>query len=266
MSGGINYLIRPAKNIKRKIFVETLQYLRKAGYDVSDYHYLGFGGHYYVDFILFHNLLSIKKMTCLEKKPFLKDRMEFNKPFEFITLKMKSLTQFIPTINSDEKYLIWADYENKLDDEIIGNIQSLISTLKNGSILIFTVNSDLREPNADYLNSREIEDLRNKQRLFLKEKIEDSLSPHCGTITMADLKSQKLPQLYAKTIKNAIDDSFGGRLGDEFYGLFNYVYRDGAKMLTFGGIIDKKGKRAMITNALKKLDYINYDIIYLSKI
>ncbi len=257
----LNYLIRPSKHIERKIFIETLQHLSKASYDISDYHYLGFGSYYYVDFILFHNLLLIKKMTCLENDQSLKARMKFNKPFKFITLKMNDLTQFIPTIEKNEKYLIWADYEKKLDANIIENTQSLISTLKNGSIFILTVNSDLRELGTNYLTKELIERVRDMQRNGLKEKIESSLNPHCGEVTISDLKPQKLPELFARTISNAIDDSFSGRLDDKFYRLFNYVYQDGARMLTFGGIIDKKGKEKVITSALKKLNYINYNIV-----
>lgn len=256
-----NYLIRPSKHIERKMFIETLQHLGKAGYNISDYHYLGFGSYYYVDFILFHNLLSIQKMTCLEKKISLETRMKFNKPFEFITLKMQSLTQFIPNINKDEKYLIWADYTEKLNENIIEDIQSLINTLKNGSVFILTVNSDLREFETDYLTNEQIEDVRDIQRDNLKEKIESSLKPHCGEVTIGDLKSQKLPELFARTISNAIDDSFSGRLDDKFYRLFNYVYQDDARMLTFGGIIDKKGKERDITKALEKLNYINRNIV-----
>ena len=255
-----NYPIRPSKHIERKIFIETLQCLGRAGYNISDYHYLGVGSYYYIDFVLFHNLLSIKKMTCLEKEPSLKARMKFNKPFQFITLKMNDLTHFIPTLKKDEKYLIWADYEQKLDARILEDIRSLVSTLKNGSIFIVTVNSDLREVKADYLPDEQVEELRNMQRDNFKKIIESSLKPHCGKVAMSDLKPQKLPELFARTISNAIDDSFSGRLGDKFHRLFNYVYQDGAKMLTFGGIIDKKEKEEIITGVLKKLNYINYNI------
>jgi len=256
-----NYLIRPSKHIERKMFIETLQHLGKARYNISDYHYLGFGSYYYVDFILFHKLLSIQKMTCLEKKTSLETRMKFNKPFEFITLKMQSLTQFIPNINKNEKYLIWADYTEKLNENIIEDIQSLINTLKNGSILIFTVNSDLGELKIDYLENEQVESLRNQQRENLKKYIEDRLKPHCGNVTINDLTAQKLPELYARTIDNTINDSFSGRLKDKFYRLFNYVYKDDARMLTFGGVIDEKGKEKAISEALKKLNYINDDVV-----
>ena len=51
----VNYSLRPAKQVERKVLVELLHQVSTAmpGYDVRNYTYVGFGSVYYTDFILF---------------------------------------------------------------------------------------------------------------------------------------------------------------------------------------------------------------------
>ena len=73
-----NYSLRPSKQVERKIMIEVLLRLSKAGYTISDYRYLGFGSPYYVDFVMFHKYLFMKDMVCVEWGEVPK-RMKFNK-------------------------------------------------------------------------------------------------------------------------------------------------------------------------------------------
>ena len=62
-----NYLLRPSKQVERKLFIEALHRLRAAGYPIYEYTYLGLGSVFYADFILFHKYLYIDKMICAEQ-------------------------------------------------------------------------------------------------------------------------------------------------------------------------------------------------------
>ncbi len=84
-----NYLLRPSKQVERKLFIEALHHLRTAGYPVYDYTYLGLGSVFYADFVLFHKYLYIDRMVCAEKDE-IAPRMKFNKPFGFVKLVPKS--------------------------------------------------------------------------------------------------------------------------------------------------------------------------------
>jgi hypothetical protein len=75
-----DYSLRPSKQVERKAMVEVLLSLSKAGYNIPDYGYIGFGSVYYVDFIMFHKYLFINKMVCVEWGD-IERRMRFNKPF-----------------------------------------------------------------------------------------------------------------------------------------------------------------------------------------
>ena len=62
-----NYLLRPSKQVERKLFIETLHRLRDADYPICSYTYVGLGSIFYADFILFHKYLYIDRMICAER-------------------------------------------------------------------------------------------------------------------------------------------------------------------------------------------------------
>ena len=71
----INYAIRPAKCIERKMLCEAFRKLSVFG-DVKNYRYIGFGSPFFNDFYLFHKNLSINNMICIEKHEEDKERFE----------------------------------------------------------------------------------------------------------------------------------------------------------------------------------------------
>jgi hypothetical protein len=97
-----DYSLRPSKQVERKAMIEVLLNLSSAGYAISDYTYLGFGSVYYVDFVMFHKYLFIRKMVCIEWGD-VEKRMKFNKPFKFIKLKLMPLASYIPSLRPKER-------------------------------------------------------------------------------------------------------------------------------------------------------------------
>lgn len=104
----INYSLRPAKNIERKMLCETLQrlsFIQK----LEKYRYIGFGSTYFSDFNLLHRLLGISKMISIEKDKKNKDRFEFNKPFSCIEMKFGSSNEVLPMLKWKEPSIVWVD-------------------------------------------------------------------------------------------------------------------------------------------------------------
>src|SRR4051794_34072109 len=99
-----NYWLRPSKQVERKILIEKLLRLAQNGYDIPKYTYLGFGSVYYVDFIMFHKFLFIEKMECIEHGK-IPRRMRFNKPYKFITLKLRAYEEVAERIRRNTDYL-----------------------------------------------------------------------------------------------------------------------------------------------------------------
>ena len=89
----INYFLRPKKQIERKLIIETFQKISNV-VEISKYHYFGFGSIYFADFILFHKLLNIQKMTSIDDKEDDKDRFLFNKPYGFIDFQISDINDF----------------------------------------------------------------------------------------------------------------------------------------------------------------------------
>ena len=110
----INYIFRPKKQIERKILIELFQKLQNTlDINISEYQYIGLGSIYYYDFILFHKYLNIRDMISLDDEDY-PNRFEFNKPFDFITFKPKSTTNFLSENDLNKKSFIWFDYDSSL--------------------------------------------------------------------------------------------------------------------------------------------------------
>src|SRR6059058_3702099 len=80
----VYYLLRPAKNIQRKMLSEAFQRLPQLR-PLSDYEYVGLGSIYFGDFILFHRTFGFDKMTSIELDENW-TRAEFNKPYQCVTI------------------------------------------------------------------------------------------------------------------------------------------------------------------------------------
>jgi hypothetical protein len=123
-----NYGLRPCKQVERKILIEQFQRLSELGYRISDYRYVGFGSVYYVDFIMFHKYLRIRKMDCIEHSTDQR-RMRFNKPYRFITLRLRPYADAVTSIRRTIPYLVWLDYDYPMTASMLQDIDNTVSRL-----------------------------------------------------------------------------------------------------------------------------------------
>jgi hypothetical protein len=237
-----NYLLRPAKQVERKLLMEAFHRLALAGFDFREYTYVGLGSVYYADFILFHKYLYLDKMICVEKSD-IPRRMEFNKPFPWIKLRMKAVSEVIPTLKRRQPHLVWLDYDCGLDDEIIRDISGMLRVLADGSVLIITVEAEPRleaELREGDLTPSQEEDRRYQEAVrvfgrFLK-----------SGLRRRDISRRALPGTLARALRNHIFSEVSERTPQgRFVQLFNFCYSDNAQMLTIGGVVgarDIKGR------------------------
>ncbi|MEK0337376.1 MAG: hypothetical protein QQN41_08080, partial [Nitrosopumilus sp.] len=118
--GKINYLLRPKKQIERKISIEILQELQQIDHDFEDFQYIGMGSIYYYDYILFHKYLKIKKYISFDDKA-IPYRFEYNKPYDFIDFKNVHSTEFLENFTFDSNIIIWLDYDSFLNDDMFND-------------------------------------------------------------------------------------------------------------------------------------------------
>ena len=225
----IHYGLRPAKNIERKMICEAIQRLDRFR-ELQDYRYTGFGSRYFSDFIIFHKLLGIKQMMSIEKDTANKEWFEFNKPYKCITPLFDHSNNILPKIDWSPPTILWLDYDGKLEKSCFEDIDSFCSNAIPGSVLLITVNAEpSREP------------LQKRKRQFINDTGENRWP---SEFNHKDLVRTKFPKLLRKIIDNEIQEYISirnGVLADEkkirYKQLFNFLYEDGAQMVTMGGII-----------------------------
>lgn len=233
----INYSIRPAKCIERKMLCESFRRLSIFG-KVESYSYVGFGSTYFSDFSLFHRALNINNMISIERDEKQKDRFEFNRPFRCINMEYGSSNVVLEGINFEVRSILWLDYDGRLDKEVLLDINSFCSKAAPGSVIVISVNA---EPEKD---------IDNRPQL-LREAVGNNRIPE-GMLEK-DLLLWGTAKVCRKIIYNEIKQILDGRNGVRPKGskicykqLFNFHYADGAKMLTTGGLIYDEGQSALV--------------------
>lgn len=231
-----SYLLRPSKQVERKLMIEALHWLSAGGFHFREYRYLGLGSVYYADFLLFHRYLYLHKMTCVEAAP-IPRRMEFNRPLKCIELKMGLLSEYLPQLRREEKHFAWLDYDSGVSFEMLADVAGIVQVVAEESIVVIT--ADARPKLPDSL-SGEWDDLNESGRAKrLLAHYREVLGPG---IAPGMLSKAEFPGLVAKTLRSRLEGAARAR-GLLFFHLFNFSYADGAPMISVGGILGDKVTR-----------------------
>ncbi len=251
-----NYALRPSKQVERKLLIEALLKLAAFDYNIPEYTYLGFGSVYYADFQVFNRYLYIDKMICVEGGDIPK-RMEFNKPFGAIDLRLEMLSDVIPTLDRSIQYLAWPDYDVPLARTVLDDIRGLVSILAPGSVLLVTVDADARVRLEHPLDNRTGQEIRAERVEMINQDLGAFLD---RPFKLAEFDNASLPAVFAGTMLNVINDEVAQREDVSFCQLFNYRYRDGAQMLSLGGILDSPERVDRLSrSSFMELPHLNQD-------
>jgi hypothetical protein len=221
----VPYEFRPAKQVERRMLLELFQRLMEAGFRISGYQYTGMGSFYFVDFILFHRYLGIKKMVSVECVQEIQKRVCFNRPYGNIDIVMGDVADVIPSLSPDRKHILWLDFNFIITAEVIDAIVLAAARLSPGSVLLITVDAEPPGPPSSgpkqwckYFTSEARDYIGNK-----------SLPRHFARSRLVDIN--------ASIIDKAIRQGLAGRDEVTFLPLVNFVYADGHRMLSLGGMI-----------------------------
>lgn len=229
----VAYDLRPAKQIERRMIMDGLQRLGLAGFPISDYQYTGFGSVYFVDFILFHKLLGITRLLSVEHSKKIKNRVRFNRPYKQIDLAFKPAADVIPTLSPDRRHLLWLDYDSVLNASQLVDINLAATYLPPGSILLITV--DVEPPGSPSDGPKQwFEYFCGEAEQYLGE-----------FTSVADFTASKLTNVNVQVLLRALKAGLAGR-SVQFFPLFNFLYADGHRMLTIGGVIGTDTERRQI--------------------
>jgi len=255
----INYSLRPAKNIERKMMFEIFNRLSVINH-MSDYRYIGFGSAYFSDFILAHKTFGISDLISIEiDDEEVNDRFRFNKPYTCIDLKFGYSKEILPTLKlSEKKSILWLDYDKSLNLDMFEDVATFFREACPGSVFAITVNVEpYRIPPAK-------KDVSEKD--YRREKLEKAVGskriPH--EYLDINLGNKENPQAIITILNNEISNILNVRNGSKSTGnkflykqLLNFLYKDGALMLTLGGILYSESQNSEIERmAFHNLDYV----------
>jgi len=218
----INYMLRPMKQIERKITIEILQELQEIIPNFDNYRYIGMGSIYYYDYILFHKYLKINKYTSIDNKP-IPYRFRFNKPYDFIDFINVPSTEFLDNFEFNTNIIIWLDYDSFLNEDIFNDFALLSRRCNENDIVIFTLNVTC---------PRMIKKRESVMKPFVKY-LSQKYQPFNNF-----LNNIKFPYLYQDICVNYFSEQCASR-DIKFNKIFAIEYADNATMLTFAGIMGK---------------------------
>lgn len=243
----VNYALRPAKNIERKMFCEVFRRLEEFG-RIDSYRYIGFGSTFFSDFSLFHKSLKITNMVSIEREIEDKERFEFNRPYSCIDLKFGESNEILPTLPWGVRTIIWLDYDSPLFQSMLTDVKTVCSNAISGSMLIVTVDA---EP-----------DEMEKRIQLLTERVGEQKIPEgLSEFKLGDWGTAIASR---QIINNEIDATIKDRNGVlqpgskiKYKQLFNFHYADGDRMLTVGGLLYDEGQSGKVA----KCEFENLDFV-----
>lgn len=237
----INYALRPAKSIERKMIVETFAQLSNF-YTMDSYRYIGLGSPYFSDLSLVHRSLGITDMICIEREEHHAGRFEFNKPYKCIELKFGESVDLLPELEWMERpTMIWLDYDDPMDSAILSDIGVVSTSLVSGSFLLVTVRNSAGDFGA---NPRE---RLTKLRGEIGTRLPDDV--HHSELVPKSL-GEVLWRIIDSEVKYKVNERSSGlrdSLQYKYEQILHFDYRDGARMLTVGGVIYQKSQRNQFT-------------------
>jgi hypothetical protein len=219
----LSYARRPAKHIQRRMVVDALRRLR-AFAPATDYDYVGFGGMEFVDFDLVHRELGVRHMTSIELNSSQAARYRFNAPFSGVTMIFDRASAVLPSLLDEPRLrIVWLDYECRLNLEVLQDVGTALRKLLPGSVLIVSTNA--QGPT------------RANQRIAeLSRDVEPERVP--AGATDASLARWGWAAASHAVVTAEADAEVARRSdGATFEQLFHFRYADGARMLTWGGIV-----------------------------
>ncbi len=248
----VNYTIRTRKSIERKMMLEVYRKLIFFD-DFPNYQYVGMGSKYFVDFNLLHKELGIDDMVSIEADVENLERFKFNIPYNCIKFMSGKSKEVLPGLELSKRAIIWLDYDGVFDNSMLEDINTIMSKIKSGSIVVISANSSfyksgdvkkicIENEKCDKFITKgtRIEWCKNEfgDRFpsFDYETKEETKEKHVTPVTAT--------KIIRKMCLNEIENILGIRNGQlseqehlKFSQLFNFYYKDSAPMFTFGGII-----------------------------
>ena len=246
----VSYRLRPAKQVERRMLLDAFRIMAEVGFRFSTYQYTGCGSYHFVDFILFHRLLGIRRLVSAEYSPDIARRVEFNRPFSLVEIRMAAIGDVIPTLSTEHPHILWLDYDHHLNHEDIVDISLAAAHLPHGSIILVT--TDTEPPELDDSENR----IKGPAEWmeYYQQVAGELMNPG---LKASDFAYSKLVDVNLEIIRKAIQNGVAPRSGLSFAQLCTFEYKDGHRMATLGGMLVTPDEETMLADSrLSEVEYL----------
>ena len=242
----INYSLRPSKSIQRQLVFDGVE---KLGIYLSFERmaYIGFGSIWFTDFVLAHKRLMISDMISVEAKAIGYKRAVFNVPYATVQVREGQFSAVLPTLYAEERiqarpWMVWLDYDYEFNESVRDDVTSLIENAPLNSVLVVTFNGlERKYGNADERPHR------------LRELFGASVPDNLAKAMCRDEEMQQSLAKYALEFMSSVANDIARPGG--FVPAFRILYRDGAPMITVGGVLPTKGAAANTSEVVGRVDW-----------
>jgi hypothetical protein len=225
----VHYEFRPAKQVERRMLLHAFHALRDVGYPISSYEYTGLGSIYFIDFVLFHRYLGLTKLTSVEGDLDVARRVDFNCPYDLIKVVHDDMTAQIARLSREHRHILWLDFDSILTDELLDAVQLAATQLTIGSILLVTVDAEPPGKPEDGLK-------KYNPSVWMRHFKTEAKGFIWRGARRNDFARDALPMTNARILKTAIEAGLQTR-DVKFIDMFSFLYADGHRMLSLGGMI-----------------------------
>jgi hypothetical protein len=240
MSGeAVAYHLRQNKHVDRQLFVEILSYVNRYA-PVGKALYVSFGGVYFEDFNLLHNVFGAEKLLSIEEISWVLKRQKHNKPFGCIRCKELKSRVLVTKINDyrtefgDPSLICWLDFASRDRRSQLEDVSILLKNSRVGDVVRVTMNANPatfgEQREGELVTARDMRRLTN-----LRDELGDKLP---GEVDEQDLKKDAFPALMLRMLKLEMLKAMESQPELQFQPLGSYSYSDSEHtMLTVTGIV-----------------------------
>jgi hypothetical protein len=232
----INYSIRPAKSVERKMMLNLMEKMSRFG-ELRTFQYVGFGAETFRDFTAVHTRLGITDMTSIEVNVSDAKRFEHNKPIDYISMVYGWSWDVLSSIDFSRRSIVWLDYTCSLSVKVLTDVLYLLDNIEPGSMLAVSVNAATLASSKDPLAA-----FRNKVGEFRVR----------ADLDVRSLQGWGTAQEYYTVLTDEIQHHFHTRNNTkpagskrQFKQIMHFQYADGAKMMTLGGVVHDGGQQVI---------------------
>ncbi len=235
----LDFSLRPNKSVERKLIFEALASLHGL-IRWAEYQYIGMGSLWFKDFVLAHRLLRIATMHSIERSSSIASRAEASRPLKCIKMHVGTVSEKLlsPELHTvDRKSVVWLDYFDTATEETLGDLLRLCRDLPVGSVLLVTLNADTQN-----LGNSAAERTRYLQSLF-GAWVPDPPDTRYFSSALHGFPKNLGELVWARAVGTT------RAAGKDMTTLFNFAYKDGAPMITVGGLVVNDKLKSEIRNS-----------------